>query len=783
MGNDSALRAITNRLNITPVQDLPRVAEFLAGQLANCPLEVLFADTKARDSSVTAHKLKTRISSLLQDRSAAGRYTAVVLIRTIIDHGGVDALRASESWARGLLNCLNKPDPVPLKTLYLVSLTRIFYLAQDDSTLLREIATPLLPSYIKTCLGLLRPIEVASSGTETKSVPSPLFDLVLKCWIQLLPRQASIFRPSLSQIRVFCLNLIGNSDTSVRIRDLATELLSLLLSSAPKNNFAQEWSQMTSSIIESAHITTSKIFRAVIEEHESNNPALQTISGKQNFSKEAKSTENDKIGLGTWNGIYEGSNRLIVLLSWLARLVSIPTSLSVAAPIGALLDLTARIMAVNVPDTKTDAGNAMRFHKEASREEKEELWLNLPRIHVSCLHLLHSMWCSYRQALLPVQRTIATQVFDLFDSMCWHNDVRHETYKLYTALLADTDISNLDLRQAAFSRLIEQCCNNLKEGFVGETAVAPGAGKSTHIDLKATTSQGTNGQIQHAHAHVGSRSDAFQAAWKLLPELLKECPTSMINRQLRTEMDRLAVLLDHDDAMLASVINPVITKEKSTASLLPFLATLKTDSTAVEALLRPRMPVIQEDYTTSLGKPSHDISIDAEEEEDVPHQDSDILSQLENSLDEQANSDNHEIDVNDLPRDMLSDENLQNAGAQKRPFDDLVSSAAVGEGTSITEEAGQRETKRPKPAADLSEVVMESEDSRDEGQTLKHPMDEKANATSAASDNRGSERKEPDYSVTLSTSRTVQAEESESSDSEIPTIDPGFDTDEEEDLE
>ncbi|KAK4946233.1 hypothetical protein LTR10_014745 [Elasticomyces elasticus] len=785
MQSDSALRAITNRLTVTPVDDLPRVAGFLAAQLANCALEVLFADTKVRDNSVAAHKLKTRISSLLQERSAAGRYTAVVLIKAVIDHGGVNALRASESWARGLLNCLNKPDPVALKVLYLATLTRTFCLAQDDPTLLRELATPLLPSFIKICLGLLRPSDISNGGSETKSVPSPLLDPVLKCWIQLLPRQASIFRPSLDQITMFCLESIGNSDTSVQSGALASELLCLLLSSAPKNTFTQEWTRMASNIIESAHVTASQLFRAVIEEHEPNNPASQTIPWKENFAKEPKSTEHGRFGFRSWSGIYQGSNRLTALLSWLACLISTLTPLPVAAPIGALVDLIARLMGVTVPDSKGDAGNSLRFHKEASREEKEELGLILPKIHMACLHLLQATWCTYRQALLPVQRTVANQIFDLFDNMCWHSGVRYETYRLCTTVLADIDLLNLSMRQAGFSRLIEYCCNDLKAEFAGETPNASGTARSTQIDLKPTMTPGKNLQILSTTASVADRSDTYRAAWKLLPELLKECPASLTPRQLRSEMERVAVLLDHEDAILASVINPVISKEnKSTASLLPFLARSKTDSTALEALLRPRMPLVQGADIALSEKSTDHISSDVDEEEDVQHHGGDIVPPLGETLDDVTNGDSLEVlaEENSLSKSMMTDQMLQMTGVQKRPFDN-IDSGAEEKSPSLNEDTMERGTKRPRPTADVPGLVMEAEEARDDNPILKPSGNEDFEATSMTAGIRDLKGKEPEHSAPSSRPQTSDAEESDSSDSEIPAIDPGFDTDEEEELE
>lgn len=64
--------------------------------------------TKDNSSDVTVHvhKLKTQINTLLTGKSNNGRFTAVVLIKAIVDVGGWECLRLSEPWVRGLLSII-----------------------------------------------------------------------------------------------------------------------------------------------------------------------------------------------------------------------------------------------------------------------------------------------------------------------------------------------------------------------------------------------------------------------------------------------------------------------------------------------------------------------------------------------------------------------------------------------------------------------------------------------------------------------------------------------------
>lgn len=773
MQHDISLRAITSRLNATPVEDLPRIAGYLATQLANCPLELDFSDTKGKSSSVTAHRLKTRISSLLQDRTAAGRFTAVILVKAVVDHGGQNALGASESWARGLLSCLRKQDPFEVKKLYLITITRIFLLTENNPSLTREITTPLLPTFIKTCLELIKPNTV-QIGPSIKQVSSPLLDSVLACWIQLVPRHATVFRPFLSHVKPICLSLLGNTESSALTRDSATRLLCLLLSSSPKNTMSQEWSQMAGGILDVAAETASTLFRAIIEEHESNSSNRQAMGRKHNFSKEPQRVENDQLGLGPWLGIYEGSNRLAILLSWLEKLISTATSLSVSIPVGAISDLTSRIMSVVVPDNKTSAADGLRYHTEASREEKEELWVNLPRIHISCLRLLHRMCVSFGQALFPLHGSVITQMLDFVEKMSWHEGVRCAVYDIFQHLLRETNISDLELRRAAFSNLTERCCDDLRSIIAVHDVGKPSSTvKDASRNNGVALLTGSISQPQGASQPVFSlQSDVHQAAWRLLPEILPITSTNLIPRQVRIEMDRLAVLLDHQDALLASVMHPVLSKagKATTASLLPFLVKSAPENMAVETLLRPRMYAAQIDGPAPSTLNNATISVDDRNGDTDDHQEGDLLSQLENSINE---LEDNNLAVNDA-RETLA--------PRKRTFDD-VSDNAPEEAAPVPEQIHLREWKRirPEEATTPLDIVREgggNEDARVDDAIV----EEVAEKTTFVQ--RPAKTEDP---VSGSTSRSLvgnlsetREQESDSSDSEIPMIDTGMDTEDDE---
>lgn len=107
----TSLRAVTHRLTTTPVEQLPPIASFLATSLSDCG-ELLSAPQNQKagksesDNAVQIHKLKTRLGSLLQDRSFEGRWTAVVLVKATVEAGQWEILRGCEPIVRSMIGIL-----------------------------------------------------------------------------------------------------------------------------------------------------------------------------------------------------------------------------------------------------------------------------------------------------------------------------------------------------------------------------------------------------------------------------------------------------------------------------------------------------------------------------------------------------------------------------------------------------------------------------------------------------------------------------------------------------
>lgn len=756
MQNETVLRAIVARLAVTPVEELPRISGYLATSLSQCSLENHASDNKKPGApSVTVHKLGTRITSLLQDRSAAGRLTAAVLIKSVVDNGDFTALANLEVWARGLLSCMSKPDPVDVKKTYLATVVRIFIRTQNHPTLLREVTTPLLPPFITTSLGLIRPIKAQIDG-RSKDVPSPLLNPVLQCWIQLLPHHATVFRPFVTRIKLLCQSLLDDNTTSPSSRDLSMRTMSLCLACVSKNTFSQEWAQTVSTVVDSARHTADKLLRVVIEEYEPNDKSWQRPAGNNDFSKEPRISEKDQLGLGPWEGVYEGSTRLATLIDFLRHLISETTPQTIAIPVGAILDLTSRLLGITLPETETKATHALRYHKEASRDEKEQLSLNMARVHISCLSLLEKMIDTYGQCLLATGGTLLNRILQAFRSSSGCESIRQATYRILTSVLSTTDVAELKLSTFALLFLIEQCCMDLKKNFLDDTETTkPVPAKDGFLNSKPNSSPN--------ELFWESRSPVYQAAWTLFPQIMI-CPSSLVSRQSRVEMDRLAVLLDHKDAILASVMHPMVSEKGMpiTASLLPFLARSSADEIATEALLRPRMPFLQ-----TSGPSVHESQLatalnGCHEDTNESSEDDDVLSKLENSLPAaSAGLTEEEVVTGGAEREYEEIESIPASAPKKRPLEDIDAETTEGS-TADQPLLASREPKIPR----LGEMTVE--DSIVE-----------TNGSSNVSVEKPTVGKSPQLQDFAPSSKLAAYSDSDSSDSEVPQIEVDSDTDEE----
>ncbi|KAF7597365.1 hypothetical protein BBP40_006306 [Aspergillus hancockii] len=555
----------------------------------------------------------TRLASLLQDRSPEGRWTAVVLVKAVMEAGQWEILRGCEPLVRGLIAILTKPDPNTTKKMAIITLTRIFHLTYQYPTLVREITTPSLPTFITSALNLIS-VKPSSEPIRKLKQNTPFLETVLNALGELIARHPTIFRPFSAQIHSILQAIVSSTSPTFpqAILESAERLFISLHHCAPKNTSGEEWKSACHMIIASIHGTADYVFRAIVEQWESVDPALRQASRPQNYSNEVGDNGFDALGLAGWQGLDAGVNRLVVLLQMLSTCLTTATASMVTIPIGSILDLTSRLTAVVVPSDSRD----VQANPQISRIEREHLFTELPRIHVGCVDLLLSLVKSLETGVVPVAQTILEQTFWVCRAEKFSREIRLSTYDLVQALVSRMGPSFTKQSVSSLADMIRSSCYDLLPPAHDQSASAKAAsdskGKGKPNQSTANADSFLNPALkQGRQPNTSSFSNLKRAASQLLAAVLMHVPTEFISPSLRAEIDRTIILTSHRHTMLASVLNPIpaVKGRGVGASIMPFLARSFPAEMEVEGLIRPRMPVL-------MNSPGIGGYVDMEEEEE-----------------------------------------------------------------------------------------------------------------------------------------------------------------------
>ena len=503
----------------------------------------------------------------------------------------------------------------------MITLTRIFLLTQGHQTLVREITTPSLPTFIKSALNAV--YSRSSPQDERKVNPaSPVLEPVLQSFTELLPYHPSLFRPFVAQIRSSMLSLIAptpsnippqkrveaslsaSSGPSISVTAVSQTLFALLPQCEPKKSSMEEWNREVSSVINLIHRTADFVFRAVLEDSPS--PGLRnSVVDPRTFGEIVADTDRSKLDLPGWRGIYAGAERLIGLLHTLQAFIATPTSSSIALPSGAIHGVTVRILSVCFPQHSKQSGQSgARINPEIGRDEREGLWASLPQIHVSTLEIMSIMVSRIKQASIPLASGFMDQLLWVFQNESENRPVRGAVYNtLFNVLeFSGPSISQSSINEMSF--LIQACCHDVlprsKQQLHTPKASLPGPNKSLSNGASAEDADSYLRTPSTAREMSKEPTYLRSAATALLSQIMRRLPVMFIADNIRTQIDRTAILTQNKSVLLASTLEP--SSRDTVSSLIPFLARAYPDTTEVETILRPRMPALQLQHS-QLGDP------------------------------------------------------------------------------------------------------------------------------------------------------------------------------------
>ncbi|TKA73001.1 hypothetical protein B0A55_05211 [Friedmanniomyces simplex] len=381
------------------------------------------------------------------------------------------------------------------------------------------------------------------------------------------------------------------------IREIATPALPA---------FIEKWDEALKVTITAAHTTCDRIFRSVIEDWQSTSGVQPSLAVNALLQGEAEMEGDDALGMSGWKGVYAGSERLVALLDLLSSQMVTATAGAVTVRLGLIVDLLTRLFSLRTPLGKQIT---VKPNQQVSRDEREVIFALLPGVHIAALTLTRSILHRFGPIAASLTQPLLAQITWLFQAEAEDSDVRTATY----GALADV----LELQGPSLSRgdvadvesIVKACCRDLlpsdQIGSMGKGVAPALSSQNGVLGLQATNITSSNVPAQ-----------LRLAAEALLPLCFSQIASTHIPGRLRTLTERTAILTQHKDALVASVLNaaPNGSRTKTQPSLLPLLAKQYPHSAEVEALLRPRMPVIK----TGRSGAGDEGNEDEEEYGDVP---------------------------------------------------------------------------------------------------------------------------------------------------------------------
>lgn len=480
-----------------------------------------------------------------------------------------------------------KPDSAATKELCILTLTKIYRLTSQNQTLVREVATPTLPTFLTSCLNLI----VLKSSAKRGDAPSSLIEVAFCAFATLLPHYPTLYRPEVNRIRQAVRPYLAptSSDAFVplSLQESARRLVVLLHLTTVKNAGGEEWGKAVRSIIQHIHVTSDRVFRAVVEDWES---TVGYIGEAVDFNQDLTGGSNAADDFPPWVGIYAGADRLVGLLAMLEEYVKGETFAPVSIPLAAIMDMTTRMLSVAMPSS-SDPSGGVRPHPAVDRDERDALWSSLPHVHIAAMQIIEAIANRLQEGFAPLAAGALDQLTWIFPS--GRNDLafHRKSYNLARKILLLIG-NSLNKRQASkLVPIIRSCCRDL----MGENPYSPSAGvPSGGIAKVSPHVQNLNGKMSMQIGTVlleDTNTHNTVAAKELLPLLISHLPQKHLDIPIRSLIERTAILTHDSDAMLACIMTPFIGKDgRAISGIMPYATRESSHDNMVELLLRPRMP-------------------------------------------------------------------------------------------------------------------------------------------------------------------------------------------------
>ncbi|KAK9239248.1 rRNA processing/ribosome biogenesis-domain-containing protein [Lipomyces kononenkoae] len=327
------------------------------------------------------HRVRVRLSALLQSHSSQLRMCGAELIYTLVDVDWESLASHGATWIKLLLMILERRnDNFTTLRAVIRALSKLFALTRGKPTLTRELATPNIPSFLASLIALSSSPDQLGPRTLSMTLPA-LLAIVLD--------NPTTFRPFASKLSNNILYPILNSSsqtgTAVRrdIEFLTRKLFVSIYRTVPKDQH-MEW--------------RISILRVIGETHKALSQTFDIVDENDNY---------DKVPSG-WDATMDiqdsfvGVLRIEMLLRTLESFLNTSTHSRVQVPISSIVQLVDRLLSLD-PEN-------LQFKDSSDRIKQDFIASVLPSLHANVYGLLTTLVKTAGQSLLPHADTLLSHV-------------------------------------------------------------------------------------------------------------------------------------------------------------------------------------------------------------------------------------------------------------------------------------------------------------------------------------------------------------------------------------
>ncbi|EPS36341.1 hypothetical protein H072_10158 [Dactylellina haptotyla CBS 200.50] len=555
------------------------------------------------EASLLLHKLKTRISSLLQSRVAPARWAGVCLVKAGVE-SSPSFLQNVAPWMPMLLKMVARPEFPTERAI--ATLTRIFVLTTSKPALTRELTSPHLPTFCQHLLAL-------AASSQDHILP------VLHSIAWILRTHPTTFRPqhqkTLDLVRSI---LLADDDAAPDdVITAATAVHVALVRCAQPRAQGEEWVKLFRDAVDTADRTCDVLFQSVIEEKDVDS-ATRPIKHGNGDVDHLLSPE--RIGI----------RRVRILLGVIEALLAQPASSSPppSIPLSPLLGLLDRLFAVHPLTKPNPASPPASYHLLLSaypavlRSAVSVLSAAVSRLSGHCpslaLQFLHPLSFAFNTSKhhspLRAQLYAAlSHCLALVGRTLSQKDV-HPLLETLSAACEDiipppppVIITKEPVSTPGSMLLIQPASSGSTSTYKKRKAPAPQNKANTPAASSMHADQFLKGGLTPSITNNTDDTPLVKSAKTLLTAVILNIPSASIPSETRSKIERTMVLSGHTPGLLAAVLYPA-TKKRG-GSLLPHLmavhardiqdtTTALTDqdillNMAVEGTLHPRMQAVK----------------------------------------------------------------------------------------------------------------------------------------------------------------------------------------------